>query len=50
MYVLFNVQFVCKLDPEDEQAIEDGAMTIEDVDWVYYIQDADATLVSIEED
>lgn len=50
MYVLFNVQFECKLNPEDEKAIEDGSITIEDIDWTYYMQDADATPVSIEED
>lgn len=50
MYVLFNVQFTCKLDPEDEKAIEDGAMAIDDVDWLYYMQDAEADLISIEED
>lgn len=50
MWVRFTVSFECKLDPEDEQAIEDGAMTVDDVDWLYYMQDAEADLISIEED
>lgn len=35
-----TVRFEFNLDPEDEQAIEEGTMTEQDLDWQYYIDKA----------
>lgn len=50
MSVEFTVLYQCDLDPEDAKAIESGEMTIDDIDWYYYAQDASMELISIEVD
>lgn len=50
MFVQFTVACECDLDPEDAKAIESGEMTIDDIDWYYYLQNADTDLISIEVD
>lgn len=49
MFVRFTVECECNLDPEDAERIENGEMTIHDIDWYFYMQDCTMTLVSIEE-
>lgn len=49
MFVRFTVECECNLDPEDAERIENGEMTIHDIDWYFYMQDSDMTLASIEE-
>lgn len=50
MFVEFTVLYQCDLDPEDAKAIENGEMTVDDIDWYYYAQNATADLISIEVD
>lgn len=47
MTVEFTVLYQCDLDPEDAKAIESGEMTVDDIDWYYYAQNADMDLISI---
>lgn len=47
MTVEFTVLFQCDLDPEDAEAIRNGEMTVDDLDWYYYMQNANTDLISI---
>lgn len=50
MYVEITISHLVKLDDEDAQDIENGDMTLSDIDWSYYLDQAgDTVLESIVE-
>lgn len=50
MYALMTVEFLVKLEPQDVEDIESGAMTFDDIDWSYYLSNYNsADLIDIQE-
>lgn len=37
MYAMMTVEFLVKLEPQDVEDVEAGAMTLDDIDWSYYL-------------
>ena len=37
MYAMMTVEFLVKLEPQDVEDIESGAMAFDDIDWSYYL-------------
>lgn len=40
MNVLITVNYECTLDDDDVESIKNGRMTLDDIDWLYYIRNA----------